>query len=66
VRPGIRDLLEDLRAAELAVVLPRVRPAQALERLRALELGIDEVALEVRRQDARARRPFAIGASRRA
>ena len=50
------DFAQDVRAGEVAIGLAAlVRQAKALERLGAAIIGIDEVALEMRRQHARRR-----------
>ena len=52
VRPGVGNLGDDVGAGELPLGEgPAGWEPEAVERLRALELRVDEVALEVRRQD---------------
>src|SRR5262245_39053775 len=51
-----RNLLENRLAGELSVGARPAGHAQALERLRAAEVRVDEVALEMRGQHARCRR----------
>ena len=53
VRSGRRYLLEDCVAAERPVGCRAAGQAQTLQRLSAAIVGIDEVALEMRRQNAR-------------
>jgi hypothetical protein len=53
MRSGVGNLFEDLCARELAVVPARIRQPQTVERLRSLELRVDEIALEVRGKNPR-------------